>query len=98
MRKVILASTSPRRIELLTLHGYLKDHVAPKFDDSGFKIETDDQVEMLATKKMESVKEDFPGEIIVAPIQVNQPSLLQVQANVETNVIKTDPGNGQANA
>ena len=66
MRKVILASTSPRRIELLTLHGYLKDHVAPKFDDSGFKIETDDQVEMLATKKMESVKEDFPGEIIVA--------------------------------
>ncbi len=66
MRKVILVSTSPRRIAILKKFGFLKKAVNPRFDESSMLLRTDADILKAALGKLHSVKSMFDGEILVA--------------------------------
>lgn len=56
MTKLILASTSPRRKELMTKAGIIFDIIAPQFDESMInKIFSYEKIEAIAKNKCESV-------------------------------------------
>ena len=65
-KKVILVSGSPRRKELLKKHGYLKKQILPKYDDTGHPVNTMDDVEDIAIKKLASVEDDFRKGILLS--------------------------------
>ena len=69
MKNVVLASTSPRRQELLENVGLIFDIVAPNFDENILnKSFSYDLIENIAEKKGESVAKqcNFPAIIISA--------------------------------
>ncbi len=66
-RKIILASTSPRRREILSLLGVPFEVVAPKFEEPATSSQrVSKMVADYALAKAGSVEKDFPGAIIIA--------------------------------
>jgi len=66
--QLILASTSPRRRQLLTEAGYAFRAVAPKLDESAFPrtaATTRGYAEELALAKARSVAPDFPDALVI---------------------------------
>lgn len=68
MVKLILASSSPRRLELLTQVGYIPSLIVPAdIDETPHKDEAPDHLaERLATSKAERIAERFPEDVIIA--------------------------------
>lgn len=65
-RKVVLASTSPRRIDILSKTDLKFEVVAPEYEEEmGLAIAPLDLVKYLAQKKAESVAHKFPGALII---------------------------------
>lgn len=65
---LILASTSPRRRQLLTEAGYVFRAVAPRLDESTFPrtaATTQGYAEELARAKARSVAPDFPDALVI---------------------------------
>ncbi|MGE5296007.1 MAG: Maf family protein [Solirubrobacterales bacterium] len=65
---LILASTSPRRRQLLAEAGYAFDAVSPRLDESAFRRTaptTKGYAEELALAKARSVASDFPDALIL---------------------------------
>jgi len=66
--RIVLASTSPRRRQLLAQAGYVFDAVSPKLDESAFvrtSPTTRGFAEELALAKAASVAADFPDALVV---------------------------------
>lgn len=66
---LILASTSPRRIELLQSAGFEFTIVSPKFNEeeiSTKNIEVQDYVQLLAKNKALSIAPEYPTDTILA--------------------------------
>lgn len=66
---LILASTSPRRIELLESAGLQFKTVSPKFDENTIStsdIAVEDYVQLLAKSKADSLINEFREDIIIA--------------------------------
>jgi len=66
--QIVLASTSPRRRQLLTEAGYTFRVVSPKLDESAFQrtaATTRGYAEELALAKARSVAPDFPDALVV---------------------------------
>lgn len=66
--QIILASTSPRRRQLLTEAGYAFHAVSPKLDEAAFRRTaptTRGYAEELALAKARSVAPDFPDALVV---------------------------------
>jgi septum formation protein len=66
--QIILASTSPRRRQLLTEAGYAFRAISPKLDESTFQrtaATTRGYAEELALAKARSVAPDFPEDLVV---------------------------------
>ena len=66
---LILASTSPRRVELVQSAGLEFKTVSPKFDEdqiSTKNIEVQVYVQLLAKSKALSIAPDYPNDIILA--------------------------------
>ena len=67
MAHLILASSSPRRRELLAQLGLTFDIESPDIDESIFKDESASvYVERLARVKAEAVQQHFPDAIVIA--------------------------------
>ena len=67
MAHIILASSSPRRRELLTQLGLQFDIYSPDIDESVLDGESvDEYVERLACQKAEAVQQRYPDAIIIA--------------------------------
>ena len=69
MKKLILASTSPRRKKLMTEAGLIFDIISPKFDENLInKIFSYKKIEEIAENKCESVAKEihFPAIIVSA--------------------------------
>ncbi|MCD6579079.1 septum formation protein Maf [bacterium] len=66
MRKVILASTSPRRSFLLKKYRLLKRAVAPQYDDSIGNIKENNDIKKETYEKLNSIKNQYEDDIIVA--------------------------------
>ncbi len=66
MKKVVLVSTSPRRIGLLEKHNFLSSQIDPEFDDSNITLKNDNDIKKIAKKKLDSVKRYFKNEILIA--------------------------------
>lgn len=66
MKKFILASTSPRRLELLENLGLIFDAVSPSFDEklTGQKFSYD-EIEKIALNKALSVKKNYKDPVII---------------------------------
>ncbi len=64
---LILGSTSPRRKELLESAGFKFKVVSPVFDESSIAYQGNpvDYVSTLALKKAESLKQMYPGDVIL---------------------------------
>jgi septum formation protein len=65
---IVLASTSPRRRQLLTEAGYRFQAVSPKLDESAFPrtaATTRGYAEELALAKARSVAPDFPDALVI---------------------------------
>ncbi len=65
MEKLILASCSPRRSELLTVAGIPFDTVSPDVDET-CTLPADQAVAVLSARKAEAVGNLFPGRFILA--------------------------------
>ncbi|MDR0946424.1 MAG: Maf family protein [Ruminococcus sp.] len=67
--KTILASTSPRRLELIRLLGIEPTVISPSFDESAEtvpgEITPDFLAEFLAVKKCMSVFMDYPDDVVI---------------------------------
>jgi septum formation protein len=66
--QIILASTSPRRRQLLAEAGYTFHAVSPKLDESAFErtaATTRGYAEELALAKARSVAPDFPNALVI---------------------------------
>ena len=65
MEKLILASCSPRRSELLTLAGIPFDAVSPDVDET-CGLSAGEAVAVLSARKAEAVGAQFPGRFVLA--------------------------------
>ena len=65
MEKLILASCSPRRSELLTLAGIPFDAVSPDVDET-CALSAGEAVAVLSARKAEAVGAQFPGRFVLA--------------------------------
>ena len=65
MEKLILASCSPRRSELLTLAGIPFDAVSPDVDET-CGLSAGEAVAVLSARKAEAVGARFPGRFVLA--------------------------------
>ncbi|RQW82709.1 MAG: septum formation inhibitor Maf [Geobacter sp.] len=71
MKKLVLASTSPYRRELLGRLGLPFEAVAPRFDEQIYQgIAPEEQVQSLALGKALSLADDFPDAVIIGSDQV----------------------------
>jgi septum formation protein len=71
MKKLVLASTSPYRRELLERLGLPFEAAAPRFDEQIEQgIAPEDLVQSLALGKALSLADDFPGSVIIGSDQV----------------------------
>ncbi len=66
MKKVILASSSPRRIEILRKYGFLKKSIVPKYDDSHDLTLCNNDIKTQTYNKLNSVKDDYKKDVILA--------------------------------
>ncbi|MBR1617715.1 septum formation protein Maf, partial [bacterium] len=67
MEKIILASNSPRRKEILSKAGYVFDIYPSSYDEKISGLEyTDEIVENCAYSKAKDVHKNFPNHLIVA--------------------------------
>ena len=67
MPRLILASASPRRRELLAQIGYVPDEIAPADIDETEKPGEEPRrlAERLAVEKAEAIRERFPGDVLL---------------------------------
>ena len=67
MAKLILASSSPRRLELLQSIGYNPDIISsPDIDETPLKGEASAHlVSRLSSQKVEKVQEEYPNDVII---------------------------------
>lgn len=64
---LILASSSQRRIDIMSSLGWKYESISPDIDETPMKHETAEQLVMrLATQKAQVVSENNPGSIIIA--------------------------------
>ena len=64
---LILASSSQRRIDIMSSLGWKYESISPDIDETPMKHETAEQLVMrLATQKAQVVSENNPGRIIIA--------------------------------
>lgn len=66
MKQIILASTSPRRTDLLNQIGLSFQSVVPKYqEDMSLDLIPEELVKYLATKKVQSIAEEYTNSIII---------------------------------
>lgn len=91
MREIVLATTSPYKIQLFSQLGFEFQAQAPLFDESSYKnmnLPPLELAQFLAFEKANSLKEQFPQALIIGADQVLclEKMILGKPLNFESNV------------
>ena len=66
MTKIILASSSPRRKELLSQAGFVFEVIAPTFDEAEFSLSpSQSSIQQLSLQKAKSISENLTVSALV---------------------------------